>query len=328
MEAHPTRTLVLQILRLLVWAVIAVALVKFAFFPAQERQEEFQPQGVFELPSVMPERGNIENTMTLNATVLRDEAATVKSTESGEVVWLYVENGATVGKGAPILQVKKTTTTEPTNPEEMPVTRETYHDVYAPAPGTLTLDALVGQAVEIGQAIGSIVPDSFHAQVQVTPDQLYTLQSLPESATLSITDGPAPFECTGLRTVTGPVQTNQEQEDPSSETTGPQLRCSIPSDQTVFDGVKASLEIAGGEVNDVLILPVTAVEGRFREGIVYIPGETPTDKPTKKTVGLGLSDGVMIEITEGLSEDDLVLEFVPRSDLDDEGSDDFEYVGG
>lgn len=325
MDAHPKRTLILQILRLIVWSVIAVALVKFAFFPTQADQVELNPQGVFELPSISPERSDIENTISLNATILRDESSAVKATQSGEVVWLYVENGASVGDGAPILQVKKTTTIEPSDPEKMPYSKETYHDVYSPAAGTITLDALVGQPVEIGQAVGSIVPDTFHAQVPVTPDQLYTLQSLPETATLSIKDGPAPFECTGLKTVSI-SPTSQSGEGENSGQSGPQLRCSIPSDQTVFDGVKGSLEIAGGQVTDVLTLPVTAVEGRFREGIVYLPGETPTDKPQKKTVSLGLTDGQRIEITEGLSESDVVLEFVPRTDLEEEEQP--EYIGG
>ncbi|MDO5728289.1 MAG: efflux RND transporter periplasmic adaptor subunit [Actinomycetaceae bacterium] len=310
---------------MIIWSVIAVALVKFAFFPNQADQVELNPQGVFELPSVSPERADIENTISLNATILRDESSAIKATQSGEVVWLFVDNGATVEEGAKILQVKKTTTVEPSNPEEMPYSKETYHDVYSPAAGTLTLDALVGQPVEIGQAIGSIVPDTFHAQVPVTPDQLYTLQSLPDSATLSIKDGPAPFDCTGLKTVSVHVTSSRDDGENSGQS-GPQLRCSIPSNQTVFDGVKGSLEIAGGQVTDVLTLPVTAVEGRFREGIVYIPGDSPTGKPTKKTVSLGLTDGQRIEITEGLSESDVVLEFVPRTDHEEEEQS--EYLGG
>lgn len=325
MDAHPKRTLILQILRLIVWSVIAVALVKFAFFPTQASQVELNPQGVFELPSVSPERADIENTMSLNATILRDESPSVKATQAGEVVWLFVENGATVAEGAKILQVKKTTTIEPSNPEEMPYSKETYHDVYAPATGTITLDVLIGQSVDIGQSVGSIIPDTFHAQVPVTPDQLYTLQSLPESATLSIKDGPAPFECTGLKTVSVALASRSDEAEGSGQS-GPQLRCSIPSDQTVFDGVKGSLEIAGGQVTDVLTLPVTAVEGRFREGVVYIPGDTPADKPSKKTVSLGLTDGQRIEITEGLSESDVVLEFVPRANLEEEEQP--EYIGG
>lgn len=320
MSQHPTRTFVLQILRLIAWFVIAVALVKLAFFPAQQKTEQLSVQGTFELPRTTVTKGDIENNISLNASILRDEAKTAKATESGEVVWVYVEDGATIGEGAPILQVRKTTEPDPTKAatdEEAPAAKVTYHDIYAPASGTLHLNALVGQNLQIGEEIGTIVPDAFHAEVPITADKLYSLSGLPDSATIAIKDGPAPFACTGLKTITASPNTGGNK---TAETTasGPQLRCQIPSDQTVYDGSKGKMQIAGGSVSGVLVVPVTAVEGRFREGYVYLPAKDPNAKPEKVKVKLGITDGKLIEVKEGLSLDQEILEFVPRTNDENE----------
>lgn len=328
MNAHPTRTLILQILKLLVWAVIAVALVKFAFFPSQQTTPELVGDGNFTFPSVTVERGDISHEVKLDASVVRDESQPVKATTAGDVVWLFVENGAKVEEGAKILQVKHTEVPEDTNadPEAPPAApKVTYHDVFAPTSGTLSLDALVGQQVDVGTPVGTIVPDTFHAQVPVTPDQLYSLQGIPEEADIAITGGPAPFKCTGLKTISGAPSPDKEDATPS----GPQLRCAIPASELVFDGVKAQLIIHGGEATDALIVPVTAVEGRFQTGNVYLPVDDITQKPEKVEVKLGISDGYSIEILEGLEEGQEILEFVPRQDEDQPGpgQDDMKFVG-
>lgn len=318
MEAHPTRTFVMQILRLIVWVVIAIALIKFAFFPTQPPQEELVGQGVFELPTVTVSRGDIENTISLDASIIRNASTPAKATSSGEVVWFYVGDGANVGEGAPIIQVMKTETKESTDPEQPPQTWESYHDVYAQASGTLSLSVLEGQQVQIGEQIGTITPDSFHVEVAITPDKLYSLNSLPKEATVAITDGPAPFTCTNLRTITTATSSDPNSGGAPGAQSGPQLRCEIPSDQTVYDGLKAKLEIAGGSATNALIIPVSAVEGRFREGNVYLPATEPGGKPEKKTVKLGVSDGKYIEVLEGLAEGETILEFVPRKSNDDD----------
>ncbi|EEH63218.1 hypothetical protein HMPREF0044_1457 [Gleimia coleocanis DSM 15436] len=334
MKPHTTRNTVFQVLKLIFWAIIAASMVKFAFFPTQETAEELHPQGVFELPTVTAEIGDIENSIDLNATILRDESKPVKSTESGEIETIYVADGTAVQQGAPILQVVKKTMKEvqgqPTKDEEGNVVPgeaeqvevKSWHDIYAPASGTLRLDALVGQQVEIGSSVGSIVPATFHAQVSVNPEQLYSLEGIPNVATVSIKDGPAPFECTGLQTITSSASAPAKEGEQASAS-GPQLRCAIPANQKVFDGVKASLRIAGSSATGVLTVPTSAVEGRFREGFVYFPSEDGKSKPKKQTVKLGITDGKFIQILEGLQEGDTVLEFAPsnKDDQNKQGSD-------
>lgn len=215
MDAHPTRKLIFTILRLIITTVIAVAMIKFAFFPSQKTHEPLVGGGEFVMPTVTPTRGDIKNDTEFDATLIRNASKSVKSTAEGEIVHFFVEDGAKIEKGAPILQIK--TTTEVTEPPatasesddesatpSAPQTRSvvSYNNIVAPATGTLTLDAILKQRVAINDSIGTIAPDSFYAPVSVTPDQLYALQSIPKEAEVSIANGPAPFMCTNLHTTT------------------------------------------------------------------------------------------------------------------------------
>ncbi|QJC21455.1 efflux RND transporter periplasmic adaptor subunit [Arcanobacterium buesumense] len=331
MENHPTRKLVFAIIRIIISAVIAVALVKFAFFPDQQPKEPLHGQGNFVLPTVTPIRGDIKNDSKFDAVVLRDAAKAIKSTAEGEIVHFFVADGASVEQGAPLLQVKTTTVVETAAPVpsigddgELPevqpqsVEQTSYNNVLAPATGTVNFDAMLKQHVTFNDPLGAIVLATFHANVSVTPDQLYALQSIPSEAEVVIANGPAPFMCTNLRTISTTIV--GQSPDGGNQNSSPQLVCDIPADQTVFDGIKATLNIAGEEVNDALLLPVTAVEGRFREGKVYLPADDFGGEPTPVVVQLGINDGQLVVITEGLDEDSEVLEFVPRKSDDEHNS--------
>jgi multidrug efflux pump subunit AcrA (membrane-fusion protein) len=74
----------------------------------------------------------------------------------------------------------------------------------------------------------------------------------------------------------------------------------------------ATVAIRAGEVVDVLVLPVTAVQGSVQSGTVWVPGADGT--PAERPVQLGLTDGQQVEITGGLTEGESVLEFVPVPD--------------
>lgn len=316
MDAHPKRTLVFQIIRLIIGALIAIALVKFAFFPSTEAKELPTGQGTFTAPTVTVERGSIENDVSLRATVVRDAATSVKATQTGVVIKVFTPSGTVVSAGAPVLQVRQTV--ESDNPELPAQTR--YLNIASPAAGTLSLDVIAGQDVQIGQVIGSILPATFHAEVSVTPDQLYSLQSLPNEAELAITDGPEPFPCVSLHTVSGaPQPSSPDQQGVPQGPSNPQLRCSIPADRQVFDGVTGKLQITGNSAADVLTVPTTAVEGRYREGRVYLPGKDGK-KPTPITIQLGVSDGTLVEVTGGIEEGTEILQFAPLN-KDDKDSD-------
>lgn len=306
---------IVTILKLLIGATIALALVKFAFFPAEESTTSVSGQGDFTPPTVEVTKGDITNSLTLPATVVRNASLPVRAQAAGTISKLFVASGTRVTKGAPLVEIAQTLEGDGGDAGAPAAVRRVR--IPAPGTGTLTLEGLVGQEVSIGDSLGSILPDVFHAEVPVTPDQLYKLESLPGEGELAIKNGPAPFACVHLTTHSGPRPTTApEDAGTDAGSTSPQIRCDIPADQRVFDGVTAKLTITGAAVSDVLTLPVTAVEGRFRTGRVYLPARGKA-KPKPVTVQLGISDGTLVQITGGLDLGTKVLEFVPSA-TDDE----------
>lgn len=303
-----------------------IALLKLAFFPTHE-EEPLEATGDFSQPTAELSPRKINNTIKLSASILPDEPTTIRANASGEITDAYVNSGGFATAGQALLQVKKTEISEApaqggSGEEDQaptPTTTVKWGNITSRASGTVQWNIVVGQTVEIGQELGTISPRSYHAVASIKPNQLYSLGDTIKNGRLAITDGPAPFLCDDIRIVTagnsgtpfgaasgttGAAQTG------GSSASGPQLRCSIPGDQTVYEGVPATLILGGGAAEDVQTLPVTAVEGRFREGTVYLPGKNG-EKPKKVKVELGVNDGKFIEIKNGLKPGQQVLKFVP-----------------
>ena len=87
----------------------------------------------------------------------------------------------------------------------------------------------------------------------------------------------------------------------------------------MFAGLTAKLTLAGGSVENAMTLPVTAVKGNAASGSVWVIGENGTSE--ERAVSLGLNDGTLVQITDGLAEGDTVLEFIPIVDATDPAQD-------
>ena len=328
MSSHKSRSVsVMSVLRLIVWVLIAGALVKIAFFPAVEANpsDNLEPGGQYGELTVVPEVATITNALKLDGTVQSDPSSTIKATFQGEVTAFYVEDGAYVNEGDTLLIIEReepiedTTTPDPDSTEEatptQPRTQWVGKYVYAPAAGTVNFTAILEQQFSIGDSLGTVQPPTFSATASLTPDQMYRIQDVPDSATISIKNGPAPFECGSLEIITPQTASmnNTSQDNPTGDgggTSGIQARCVVPDEQKVFAGLQVTMDIVAGQATDVLTLPASAVEGRYQEGFVYVPGEDP-DKPQKTAVQLGLTDGMRVQIVSGIEADQEVLEFVP-----------------
>ncbi|MCW2535243.1 MAG: hypothetical protein JWQ26_942 [Modestobacter sp.] len=324
------RTLVFPVLRLLIWAVIAVALVVLAFRGGGGDQVDgdvAQPAPVsLESPQVPVALGTVQNTVTVTGTVVADTAVPVKSTAAGTVRKLLVAQGAAVSAGQGLLQVTVTTERDPvttTDPDGNPVVTPrdpliTTVTVAAPAGGTLTaLDVLVDQVVAVGDAVGSVSPGTLSVTAPLTQADQFRLLSAPSTADVTVQGGPAPFACTGL-TLGAPPAAAGTGTDPAADpgmgtaTGGTTARCAVPPGTPVFSGMAASVAVQAGTATDVLTLPITAVQGSVRAGNVWVLGEDGT--PVETPVTLGLTDGQLIEVTGGVTEGQSVLEFVPVAD--------------
>jgi HlyD family secretion protein len=77
-------------------------------------------------------------------------------------------------------------------------------------------------------------------------------------------------------------------------------------------GYSANAEIAVREKHDVLVIPERLVSFADGKASVELPGKAAKDPPLKKEIKTGLSDGMQVEVAEGLSEKDLVIERPPK----------------
>lgn len=278
------RRWIFPLLLVLVFGVCAAALVKIAFFP-DRTEAVVSPEAGITDPVVVVERGPVVNSLSLSGNVARDEEYAVRSELNGSVLAVHVGEGASVVAGQKLFTIRQD------DPRK-------DIDVLAPEAGDVSEIALVkGQTTSVGTETYTLTPARYHLLATVDPVQLYRLVNAPTEATVTITGGPAPFACTGVGVqVTAEGTAN--------------VRCAIPADQTVFAGLPATIDLALGQVDDALVVPVTAVQGGAGSGNVWVDAGDGAE-PEKRAVKLGVNDGVMVEVTEGLAEGDSIRQFVP-----------------
>jgi hypothetical protein len=324
-----TRRIVFPAIRLVLWAVIAVALAKIAFTGAEsaaQADDPLQPSAQVVEPQVQAEAGTVTNTVTVAASVVADPARPVRATLAGEVRALLAEDGQQVAADTPVLEIRSetpqdpVTTTDPVTGEQVvterkpKVVRET---VVAGTAGTLRLTVLKDQVLSVGDAVGSVTPGTLSVQGTLTPDQQYRLIGAPGEATVTLKGGPAPFTCTGLRI--GAAAQDDTGDAPGTDaatttaTTSGTITCAVPGEVTAFPGLGADVEIVNGSVEGAVLVPVTAVQGSVQNGNVWVVGADGATE--ERAVVLGLTDGQRVQVAEGLAVGDTVLEYAPVTDL-------------
>ena len=87
-----------------------------------------------------------------------------------------------------------------------------------------------------------------------------------------------------------------------------------PTDEVLRAGYSATAELVIREKKETLLVPERLVlfEEEGRSTYVEVPGEAPGAEPSKVKITTGLSDGLNIEVVEGLRVDDKVVERPPR----------------
>ena len=310
-------------------------------------------------PLVTVTKADVKSAVDIDGQVVADAPTQVPATSVGTVARLYFDNGAAVTSGEPILTIKKTETVTTTDngsngsngangssdskgagsadssdsdskADTTPKTTEkvTYIDVYAPATGTINYSVIKDQETTVGTSIASISTGTYSATGTISAAQQYQLTQAPTSATLTIKSGPAPFACNNLKIGTGtasaPTNSTAAPKDTTDASSGDgttvQVRCAVPADKKVFPGLKATISIAVGEAKGALTVPLTAVQGNYATGKVWlVPDPTKPTKTVETTVKLGINDGNQIVVTSGLKEGDSILQFVPGQDVDKTG---------
>ncbi|NMR28379.1 efflux RND transporter periplasmic adaptor subunit [Crystallibacter degradans] len=372
------RRYVFPIVWMAIFAVIAMALFKLAFVDGMRAEASGQqPVAQLVTPSIPAARGTVTNVVQVQGAVANDPSVVVRSTAEGTVNFVHVAVGADVAKGDPLFQVQKLVEPESAQATELfagrtaddggtsdiggsnetagnaeleqvrqaatPAPVYTYTDVVATAAGKVTdLAVLVDQQVSVGTDAVTLSPGTFSVSGSLTSDQQFRLLDRPSTAMVTVTGGPAPFECqavtVGEASSSDPAP--QAPQDPAAmgpfgpaapETSTGTVSCAVPEDVTVFAGLGASIDISAGTAEDVITVPTTAVKGAVDSGVVWVLENDGGAEPVEREVSLGLNDGQQVEIIEGLDEDELVLQFVPGAPADElmgPGMEDFGMVMG
>ncbi|RLK47720.1 efflux RND transporter periplasmic adaptor subunit [Microbacterium telephonicum] len=277
------RRWIFPILLLIVCAAVAAALVKLAFFPDQADAATPAAGGTLDAPVVTVEKGDITDELSVDGTIARDDDVTVRAQVEGVITSVAVAQGQSVAAGQVLFTVKQTS----------PVKNV---DVTAPEAGEVASFELVkGQSVSLGSEVATLTPARFHLVGTVDPVLLYRLAGAPTDGQVTIQGGPAPFTCTGLNV--------QVSDDGATS-----VVCAVPTDQQVFAGLKATLAVTVGSVEDALVVPTTAVTGGAGSGIVWIDTDGGTEE---RKVELGVTDGTLVQVVSGLAEGDVVRQYVP-----------------
>jgi len=304
------RTWVFPILRILLFAAVAAALVKIAFFPdvVQDNNPAVPSAEIVE-PQIEVTLGTVQNDVSLSGSINADAAVPVPATLDGAVQQVFVKQGSKVKKDDRILVIKGGTVDA--TGEFVEQTRT----IRAPRAGTISsLTALKGQSFTVGEPLAQIAPSTFTVSGSIPPEQLYRLLKEPKEAQVTINGGPAPFTCTGLK-ITSPLEGATDENGEAAG--GPTVSCKVPKGVRVFAGLTADIVITGGIAENVLVVPMTAVEGVAETGNVYVVVDGA--EPELRAVTLGLNDGINVEVVDGLVEGETILQFVPGAEGDGMG---------
>ena len=237
---------------------------------------------------ISPMIASIKSVIVLDGVIRPVDLIPIRATAKGTIEKVSAHSGSTVTAGQGIFRLKTAAGTS---------------EVIAPANGIVVSIAVEeGQAISIGDELAVVAPAAYVAQAQVAPELLYRLYREPDEIAVQIDHGPAPFACTFESLGTDPGGGNPLDAPVY-------LTCAVPRDVRVFAGIRARVVVTTGHVQNVVTVPVEAVSGGADTGLVWVVGTNAQSSP--RTVTLGLTDGVRIQIVSGLTIGDRILEFPP-----------------
>lgn len=330
------RKVVLPVVWAVIFGTIAVSLAVMAFdSPPKPTGSGVQPTGAIPASNTVVGRDTVKNTLELQGTIVVDPAVPAKATRDGVINHFFVPVGAKVAEGDLLFQIKYEDGPSGEEPEDddssdkksPPRPAYKYVNTVAPRDGKVASYAKeLGDDVTKGDAVASVQQLSFRATGSISPIDQYRLVDMPEAATVTISGGPAPFECDDLALGGAAPAATDNEVDPAEEPQfqgagmdggapegGVSISCRVPDDVTVFDGLPMGMVIDAGTAEDVLVVPVTAVRGLVGSGTVWV---TDAGDPVQREVRLGVSDGSVVQVKKGLKEGENILEFVPGGSPD------------
>lgn len=282
----------------------------------EEPPPDLAPRGTA-ITTVTPGRQDLANTVSLTGTVTMNPVFGIVAPVGGQVRYLTVR----APDGTP---------TEPTRVGSVWRDGEPrWLDVPAGATfsGRLADDRAT---VPAGMPVASAKLAGYGIVAEIDGKQAYQISENLASVRAQIDNGPGPFRCKALGTIaalpegTVPAPPPVEPAEPAapppsgppappepaqpvdppveeggSEPTGLRLVCTAPPGTKLINGATARLEVVTARAKNALVVPVEAVAGRQGSGKVEVVESGGRRRVVD--VGLGLTDGRVIQVRSGLT---------------------------
>lgn len=251
-------------------------------------------------------RGNIEIGITAYGEVRPRNRLEIRPPFSGRIEEVLVREGDMVNRGdilawmssldrAALIDIARSR-------GEDEVRR--WEDVYKKAPVIAHLDGfIIRRAVEAGQSVGSqeailVMADELIIQAQIDETDIGKIKK----------DFPASIRLDAYPDVRIPgviEHISYESQVVNNVVVYKVDILPLEDFEYIRSGMSSEILITLDKSEDTLLLPVTAVRGRRSDNYVLVPAGN--SEPERRRVVTGLSDGVNIEITEGLTEGERVI---------------------
>lgn len=175
--------------------------------------------------------------------------------------------------------------------------------ISAPSDGrVVSFEVPDGAKAERNIPLGAFEAFALGIKTEIPVEEAYRLYSTPSKAMANIESGPSGQPCDLYLSVAG-----EESESPESGL--PNFVCLLGPDVKSMPGLPAKLGLKTAFSKQALVLPVESVSGSVQHGQVTAVGLGGDARNVD--VKLGISDGNMIEILEGVQEGDTVLAISP-----------------
>lgn len=181
--------------------------------------------------------------------------------------------------------------------------------VAAPHNGVLAdLRVVEGQPVAPGDVVGTLSGEGFEMVAPVDPSLLPRLYGNPDQIMVRLHGLDVRFDCplTGL----GASQSELALGNPLDAPV--RIRCAIPEEVAVFSGIRGRMVVTTGRAEDVPVVPIGAVRGIGGTYQVLVPDGVGW---IERDVELGITDGLVVEIVDGLAPGDEVARVFPDRPL-------------
>jgi biotin carboxyl carrier protein len=307
---------------------LLVAIVSLAVLPDKWREALAEATPATGARTVEASVGTVKRVLRLEGLVVREPDQNIRAPIAGTITSIAVQPGDTVTAGTTLASLTQTLPPIVSSPSPSPILSPTptgspttspspspspsfspppvavVQAVSAPVDGQVMLVQVVtSQIVRAGKVMFVIEPSRFDVIAPVAPLLLYQFFNPPSEIRATIPRGPSPFDCAfvsmgdNLAGLDAQSLLHQDSD----------LRCSVPVSTTVVPGTRAGLSVTTGEADNVVVLPRRVISDvHDGEGIVWVVEKGHA--PVKRTVGVGITDGHVMEITSGLQAGERVLD--------------------